>query len=66
MKRMMLTLSLLVALTSNTQEQETKKPEIYQVGRFVITHTEQGYQASTEDKVSQYQRTMFKSIKEIQ
>jgi len=66
MKRIALTLLLLFTLIGITREQEIPEPEIYVVGRFVIIHTEQGYRASTADKVSSYQRTMFKSIKEIQ
>jgi len=65
MKKLLLIL-FISAITLSTSEQEVKRPEIYQVGRFIIAHTEQGYRASTADKVSSYQRTMFKSIKEIQ
>ena len=61
-----LVLLLLLILTIRTQEQKIQEPEIYVVGRFVIEHTEQGYQAQTGDTISSYQKTMYRSIQEIQ
>ena len=66
MKRLIITLMFITAFSINTKEQEPEPREVYIVGRFIITHTYQGYQAQTGEQISPYRKTMFTAIKYLQ
>ncbi len=65
MKRLLLSLLMLLALSSYTKEQDKPLDKLYQVGRFTIKETTQGYIALTGDTISLTYKTAYKAIESI-
>ena len=53
---------LLLLLSQPTKIPQQPECKHYVVGRFFITETSQGYRAQTDDYVSCYYNTMYRSI----